>query len=317
MPTEMKINPPAAPVATVLRVSLLIVSVITYVLVMSNSNYGWQNVDADRTLDSNRIGIQKSIEPSLSPYEQVMFTTLNSAGSHYHPPRFVHSIAPMSTLSNAFQCLKMGKRIAYSIKYCETQLLTPPHSHIPPIFSPQANYNFCQLVIQNPSNALQYKDLYVNQINAFAYNIAAQNSAPLAYASTNNRITAVSAPSPSFALADCTNVNVDQPSKKGKTGPTSDASNNELEEALLHLFNSSEHLSVYTSCQLHHYNEAMRKSLSRFLQRPEMARLNYIHQNWDGNNETLRSEAKTIITNHFSPTVVSCTSCVVACTSIH
>jgi len=85
MPTEMKINPPAAPVATVLRVSLLIVSVITYVLVMSNSNYGWQNVDADRTLDSNHIGIQKSIEPSLSPYEQVMFTTMNSAGSHYHP----------------------------------------------------------------------------------------------------------------------------------------------------------------------------------------------------------------------------------------
>ena len=105
----------------------------------------------------------------------------------------------------------------------------------------------------------------------------------------------MSAPSPSFALADRTNVNVDQP-----------ASNNELEEALLHLFNSSEHLSVYTSCQLHHYNEAMRKSLSRILQQPEMARLNYIHQNWDGNNETLRSEAKTIITNHFSPTVVSC-----------
>ena len=126
--------------------------------------------------------------------------------------------------------------------------------------------------------------MYVNQVNAFA-NIAAQNSAPLAYASTNNCIAAVGAPSPSFALADRTNVNVDQPSKKGKTGPTSDASNNELEEALLHLFNSSKHLSVRTCCQLHHYNDAMRKSLTRFLQRPEMARLNDIHQTWDGNNE--------------------------------
>jgi hypothetical protein len=225
MPTEVNIIPPAAPVATILRVSLLIVIVLTYFLVMINSNYGWQNVSASGTLDSNRIGIQESIEPSLSPYEQAMFTTLNSAGTQYHPPPFVHSIAPMSTLSNAFQCLKIGKSIACYIKYCEILsillcILTSSHYHIPPTFSPQANYNFCHLVIQNPSNALQYKDMYVNQVNAFAYNIAAQNSAPLAYASTNNCIAAVGAPSPSFVLADHTNVNVDQPSKKGKTGPS-------------------------------------------------------------------------------------------------
>ena len=73
----------------------------------------------------------------------------------------------MSTLSNAFQCLKMGEIMAYSIKYYGNYQYycvyspPPPHSHIPPIFSPQANYNFCQLVIQNPSNALQYKDLYI------------------------------------------------------------------------------------------------------------------------------------------------------------
>ena len=67
MPTEVNIIPPAAPVATILRVSLLIVSVLTYVLVMSNSNYGWQIVGAYGTLDSNRIGIQESVESSLSP----------------------------------------------------------------------------------------------------------------------------------------------------------------------------------------------------------------------------------------------------------
>jgi hypothetical protein len=80
--------------------------------------------------------------------------------------------------------------------------------------------------------------MYVNQVNAFA-NIAAQNSAPLAYASTNNCIAAVGAPSPSFALADRTNVNVDQPSKKGKTGPTYDhAMHNACLDALIKHYKS-------------------------------------------------------------------------------
>jgi hypothetical protein len=49
---EINIIPPAVPVASVLRVSLLIISVLTYFLVMSNSNYGWQNVGTYGTLDS-------------------------------------------------------------------------------------------------------------------------------------------------------------------------------------------------------------------------------------------------------------------------
>ena len=109
--------------------------------------------------------------------------------------------------------------IAYN--FC-TLSLTPPN--IFQLIPLTATSNFCQLVIQNSLNALEYRDVYMNQVDSFTC-IAVQSSVP-AYASTR-------------ALADRTNATIDQPSKRGKTCPML-----ELEDALLQLFNVDQTLSI-------------------------------------------------------------------------
>ena len=117
MEPDMNINTSTNSVAAVVRVSSLIISVlITCFLVMSNPHYPlWQTVG-----ESGNLGcIRELPASSLFPYQYVPLSY--STANHYNARPFVHSLDPMSTISaisHALQCLQMGKRIAYSIKYC-------------------------------------------------------------------------------------------------------------------------------------------------------------------------------------------------------
>jgi hypothetical protein len=71
----------------------------------------------------------------------------------------------------------------------------------------------------------------------------------------------------------------------------------ELEDVLLQLFKVDQNLSIRSFCELNSYDEAMRKRLSWFLDRPDMVQ----HQAWDGDAaEALHSEATKLLLTTFA-----------------